>query len=212
MLFWHSYHAFIPGPECVQCGEVPKRRVHLDLVELQRNLLHCYGVQDTGRDSKWDLRVLLRRLLRLQPRLWTDEQPEQHVHRAGHLHPWHRCRPMHLQDLSFWDSLQVEAGIYQSYSHSTCRQAIAKPTPTLYLNNIIYHYSLSGDAKYDAVTAASPFYTGHCIEDSLNIASPGHASPPEICGVNTGQHMFIPMDTCVTININIGTSAGTRSW
>jgi len=70
----------------------------------------------------------------------------------------------------------------------------------------------AGDAKYDAVTAASPFYTGHCIEDSLNIASPGHASPPEICGVNTGQHMFIPMDTCVTININIGTSAGTRSW
>merc|ERR1711994_586373 len=128
------------GPECVQCGEVPKRRVHLDLVELQRNLLHCYGVQDTGRNSKWDLRVLLRRLLRLQPHLWTDEQPEQHVHRAGHLHP------------------------------------------------------------------------GHCIEDSLNIASPGHASPPEICGVNTGQHMFIPMDTCVTININIGTSAGPRSW
>ena len=121
---WQFYHAFIPGPECVQCGEVPKRRVHLDVFELQRNVLHCYGVQDTGGNSKWELRVLLRRLLRLQPRLWTDEQSEQHVHRAGHLHPWHRCRPMHLQDLSFWDSLQVEAGIYQSYSHSTCRQPL----------------------------------------------------------------------------------------
>merc|ERR1712156_539321 len=145
------------GPECVQRGEVPKRRVHLDLVELQRNLLHCYGVQDAGRDRKWDLRVLLRRLLRLQPHLWTVSK------------------------------LKLEF------------TSLILTAP-------------AGDAKYDAVTAASPFYTGHCIEDSLNIASPGHASPPEICGVNTAQHMFIPMDTCVTININIGTSAGTRSW
>ena len=74
------------------------------------------------------------------------------------------------------------------------------------------HLISSGDSD-GTVTIGSPFYTGHCNEDSLNIASPGHASPPEICGPNSGQHMFIPMsDQCVMINLNIGTSTASRSW
>ena len=32
---------------------------------------------------------------------------------------------------------------------------------------------------------------GKCTTESLTITSPGHTTPPEICGVNTGQHMFI---------------------
>ena len=75
------------------------------------------------------------------------------------------------------------------------------------------YVSFSGDASVGAVTIGSPWYTGHCLEDSLNIASPGHASPPQICGLNTGQHMFVPMsDQCVTISINIGDGATSRSW
>lgn len=74
-------------------------------------------------------------------------------------------------------------------------------------------YFYSGDADLASVNLGSPFYTGHCLDDSMHITSPGHASPPEICGLNTGQHMFIPMsDQCVMINLNIGTSAATRSW
>ena len=53
--------------------------------------------------------------------------------------------------------------------------------------------------------------------DQFNVMSPGHASPPTICGYNTGQHMFVPMsDQCITINIDIDTTLSTnvvaRKW
>ena len=37
------------------------------------------------------------------------------------------------------------------------------------------------------------FQAGHCMKDTLHIVSPGHASPPIVCGHMTGQHMFIKM-------------------
>merc|ERR1712117_401028 len=56
---------------------------------------------------------------------------------------------------------------------------------------------------------------GDCSVDSLTVTNPGGASPPVICGYNTGQHMWVPAsDMCNTINIDIdtGTTTTTRKW
>merc|ERR1712173_500253 len=56
---------------------------------------------------------------------------------------------------------------------------------------------------------------GDCSYDSLTVTNPGGASPPVICGYNTGQHMWVPAsDMCNTINIDIdtGTTTTTRKW
>merc|ERR1719493_332832 len=56
---------------------------------------------------------------------------------------------------------------------------------------------------------------GDCSYDSLTVTNPGGASPPVICGYNTGQHMWVPAsDMCNTINIDIdtGTTSTTRKW
>jgi len=54
-----------------------------------------------------------------------------------------------------------------------------------------------------------------CGYDTLTVTNPGGASPPIICGYNTGQHMFIPVsNSCNTINIDVdtGTTTTTRTW
>jgi len=55
---------------------------------------------------------------------------------------------------------------------------------------------------------------GKCDSDVLTISNPGGPSPPKICGVNTGQHMYIDAsDQCNNINIDIDTgSSTTRNW
>merc|ERR1719493_476772 len=56
---------------------------------------------------------------------------------------------------------------------------------------------------------------GDCGYDTLTVTNPGGASPPVICGYNTGQHMWVPAsDMCNTINIDIdtGTTSTTRKW
>jgi len=55
---------------------------------------------------------------------------------------------------------------------------------------------------------------GDCSVDSLTVTNPGGASPPVICGYNTGQHMWVPAsDMCNTINIDIDTgTTTTRTW
>merc|ERR1712115_220089 len=56
---------------------------------------------------------------------------------------------------------------------------------------------------------------GDCGYDSLTVTNPGGASPPVICGYNTGQHMWVPAsDSCNSINIDIdtGTTTTTRKW
>merc|ERR1712117_468806 len=65
-----------------------------------------------------------------------------------------------------------------------------------------------------AVAADGP-RVGDCNYDSLTVTNPGGASPPVICGYNTGQHMWVPAsDMCNTINIDIdtGTTTTTRKW
>merc|ERR1712117_52413 len=65
------------------------------------------------------------------------------------------------------------------------------------------------------VAATDGTNLGDCSYDSLTVTNPGGASPPVICGYNTGQHMWVPAsDMCNTINIDIdtGTTTTTRKW
>merc|ERR550519_2369507 len=49
---------------------------------------------------------------------------------------------------------------------------------------------------------------GSCDTDSFGVTVPGGKSPPQICGTNTGQHMYIPAsDQCNVLNANIGSAS-----
>jgi len=63
--------------------------------------------------------------------------------------------------------------------------------------------------------AADSITVGDCNTDTLTVSNPGGPVPPTICGLNTGQHMFVPASNqCNQINIDIdtGTTATTRQW
>merc|ERR1712086_693689 len=64
--------------------------------------------------------------------------------------------------------------------------------------------------------AAGLFYTinGQCTEDSFTVSSPGSVGSPEICGVNTGDHMYIDAsDSCNSLTFQIGSVITfTRQW
>ena len=65
-------------------------------------------------------------------------------------------------------------------------------------------------AKTD--TASTGQGIGKCTLESMLITSPGMKSPPEICGTNTGQHMFLDVtDKCVDISFHINTLDTTTS-
>jgi len=64
-------------------------------------------------------------------------------------------------------------------------------------------------------TAAGAFTTinGQCTEDSFTVSSPGSVGSPEICGVNTGDHMYIDAsDSCNSLTFQIGEQTFTRQW
>ena len=64
-------------------------------------------------------------------------------------------------------------------------------------------------------TADTDAGIGKCQLESMTVTAPGMKSPPEICGINTGQHMFIDVtDECVDINIHVNTLDTTlsRTW
>merc|ERR1711971_642723 len=65
------------------------------------------------------------------------------------------------------------------------------------------------------LAGAGVFYTinGQCNEDSLTVSSPGSVGSPEICGVNTGDHMYIDAsDSCNSLTFQIGDQTFTRQW
>ena len=57
---------------------------------------------------------------------------------------------------------------------------------------------------------------GKCVLESMTISSPGMKPPPVICGINSGQHMFLDVSSsgCIDINININTldTTTSRTW
>ncbi|XP_023337446.1 uncharacterized protein LOC111708343 [Eurytemora carolleeae] len=71
------------------------------------------------------------------------------------------------------------------------------------------------EATDDVRTAlANSYRLGQCVNDVVKITNPGGPSPPTICGVNTGQHMWVPASSaCNQINIDVDTGKTTpRSW
>merc|ERR1712013_527804 len=56
--------------------------------------------------------------------------------------------------------------------------------------------------------ASATLMFASCDTDSFGVTVPGGKSPPQICGTNTGQHMYIPAsDQCNVLNANIGSSS-----
>ena len=80
--------------------------------------------------------------------------------------------------------------------------------------------NIASPVTYDSARTAADGYkwgllVGDCNTDTLTVSNPGGAVPPVICGVNTGQHMWIPAsDSCNQINIDIDTASSgiTRTW
>lgn len=80
--------------------------------------------------------------------------------------------------------------------------------------------TIAEPVTYDASRTAADIYkwgllVGDCTTDTLTVSNPGGAVPPVICGINTGQHMWVPAsDSCNQINIDVdtGNSGITRSW
>jgi len=67
----------------------------------------------------------------------------------------------------------------------------------------------------DPGAASTLFYSinGQCNTDSFSVSSPGSVGSPEICGVNTGEHMYIDAsDSCNTLTFQIGDVTFTRQW
>jgi len=64
-------------------------------------------------------------------------------------------------------------------------------------------------------TSAGLFYSinGQCNVDSFSASSPGSVGSPEICGVNTGDHMYVDAsDSCNSLTFQIGSVDFTRQW
>jgi hypothetical protein len=67
----------------------------------------------------------------------------------------------------------------------------------------------------DPSAGSALFYSinGQCNTDSFSVSSPGSVGSPEICGVNTGDHMYIDAsDSCNTLTFQIGDVTFTRQW
>ena len=80
--------------------------------------------------------------------------------------------------------------------------------------NLKYHFTgnvAGGDGKASLAS--------QCLTDSFSVTSPGGGTNPVLCGVNTGEHMYVDAsDACNELNFQLGNSAmgvtavATRSW
>merc|ERR1711971_486829 len=72
---------------------------------------------------------------------------------------------------------------------------------------------LNGVPDPSAVSTLLYNIDGQCNTDSFKVSSPGSVGSPEICGVNTGEHMYIDAsDSCNTLTFQIGDVTFTRQW
>ena len=78
-------------------------------------------------------------------------------------------------------------------------------------------FTIASPTTYEPAWAANAYkyglLVGDCTTDTLTVSNPGGATPPVICGINTGQHMWVPAsDSCNQIHIDIdtGSTATTR--
>ncbi|XP_023330828.1 uncharacterized protein LOC111703186 [Eurytemora carolleeae] len=77
-------------------------------------------------------------------------------------------------------------------------------------------FSIAGPQSADATAIASVGPSiGDCRTDSFTVTAPdGGSAPPTICGLNTGQHMFVDSSSsCNKLSFNIDTANSvSRSW
>lgn len=78
-------------------------------------------------------------------------------------------------------------------------------------------FSISGPFTVPIVTTlngGADNKVGDCVTDALSITNPGGVAPPVICGLNTGQHIYVDAASdCNILNFNIDkTSSATRAW
>merc|ERR1711953_118242 len=114
--------------------------------------------------------------------------------------------------------------IMSSYSTTSdadpCTYTICKNSASICKLRIDFE-SFTLDTQYMFTTSATDiqaegngFATGKCDSDFLTITNPGGQAPPVICGVNTGQHMYLdPSDSCNVLKIDVNTGVSTtRTW
>merc|ERR1711971_1413899 len=110
------------------------------------------------------------------------------------------------------------------FSNSACSYKICKTTADvvklridLTTFNIAQPYR--GIAPYNNPAAqglldAAPII-GDCLTDTFTVTSPNHPTPPVICGLNSGQHMYVDAsDACnvLTFNIDQLNTGTARKW
>merc|ERR1719464_1662043 len=72
---------------------------------------------------------------------------------------------------------------------------------------------LNGTPVPTVAAAVGQTISGQCVSDSFTVSSPGSVGSPEICGVNTGDHMYVDAsDSCNSLTFQIGSVVFTRQW
>jgi hypothetical protein len=72
---------------------------------------------------------------------------------------------------------------------------------------------LNGERQTAGAAGLLQTIAGQCNQDSFTVSSPGSVGSPEICGVNTGDHMYIDAsDSCNSLTFQIGDQTFTRQW
>lgn len=66
-----------------------------------------------------------------------------------------------------------------------------------------------------AVAATKPFTPAtQCLMDRFSVTNPGSYTPPTICGINTGEHMYVDAsDACNELSFQLGSASSVnRQW
>merc|ERR1719420_67678 len=129
------------------------------------------------------------------------------------------CGGTSSQNLTMFMSNNVEAG---ACSAQICKASSDIVQLRLDFTSFVLSNPASGLATSFNIlngiahpSAAGLFQTinGQCLEDSFTVNSPGSVGSPEICGVNTGDHMYIDASaTCNALTFQIGDQTFTRQW
>lgn len=78
---------------------------------------------------------------------------------------------------------------------------------------VITTFSILNGSPVGAAVGVAQTISGQCVTDSFSVSSPGSVGSPEICGVNTGDHMYIDAsDSCNSLTFQIGSVTFTRQW
>jgi hypothetical protein len=129
------------------------------------------------------------------------------------------CGGTSSQNLTMFMSNNVEAG---ACSAEICKVNSDIVQLRLDFTSFVLSNPANGVATSFALLNGSPspmaaglFYTinGQCNTDSFSVSSPGSVGSPEICGVNTGDHMYIDASaSCNSLTFQIGSVTFTRQW